>query len=189
MSSIVNMMTEEVVSGSNADMYEDVTDTLMSCWEDLKTNSFMAESCFFNCQTEEYKINVLEHLDEVENAMTDYAECVFEWLQKIQFVEPRCLVPPLPPGAFGNDSDLDDPVFRSHPINGVTHEGILYQIEQFEITQNVKYLTGLKYQVEVMKECVRIYVESNRDNTRKYILEEDDPDYTDMPAWMFFPVK
>ena len=158
-------------------------------WDHISQNSFAAESCFFNCQYGDNKEAVLDYLDEVESAMTDYTQCVFEWLQTVKFVEKSRTVPPLPSGAFCNDSPNNDSyVSLSHPVNRVTHSNVVAQIQQFESSQNLADLIGLRYKVEVMKECVRFYVESNRKNTEKYILDEHDPDYTSYPAWMFFPL-
>ena len=166
---------------------------LESCWEEIDRNSFAAEACFFNCQNNAYKRNVLEHLIEVETAMTDYTQCIFEGLERVKFMEKSIPVLPLPPGAFCNnsdlDSDLDDPMIRSHPAFRVTHKDIVAQIEQYEVSRNVADLIGLKHKVEVMKECVRVYVELNVTNTKVYIVDETDPNYSDVPAWMFFPFQ
>lgn len=186
-------------------------------WDHISQNSFAAESCFFNCQTEKYKETILEYLDEVESAITDYAQCVLEWLQTVKFVEKSRPVPPLPPGAFYNDirnqdqsshdpdlaythvgwhrqpypernPDNGSSYLSSHPVNRVTHSDVVTQIQEFEVSQNLEDLIGLRYKVEVMKECVRTYVEINRKNTVKYIIDERDPDYSSYPAWMFFPL-
>jgi hypothetical protein len=162
---------------------------LASHWEDINRSSFSAEACFFNCQNNAYKRNVLEHLIEVETAMTDYTQCIFEGLERVKFMEKSISVLPLPPGAFCYNSDLGDPVIRSHPAFRVTHKDIVAQIEQYEVSRNVADLIGLKHKVEVMKECVRVYVDLNVTNTKVYIVDEKDPNYSDVPAWMFFPFQ
>ena len=156
-------------------------------WDQISQNSFNAESCFFNLQPEDSKDGVLDDLDEVESAMTDYTQCVFDWLHTVKFVEKSRNVPPLPPGAFCNDSA--NATAKSRPVVRFTHSDVLKQIQKFEESQNMADLIGLRYKVEVMKECVRTYVESNRKNTEKYIIDEYDPDYTSYPAWMFFPLN
>jgi hypothetical protein len=201
MSAIMNMNNNKVGNmevqppkndfGTACMEFEFDEETLEECWERLGHNSFAAESCFFNCQSEEYKDSVLDHLDEVESAMTDYAQCVFEWLHTVKFVEKSRPVPPLPVGFSCNQEDTgkeEKKKAKPHPVSQVTHVDIVAQIQQFQESQNMADLMGLKYKVEVMKECVRIYVESNRVNTEKYIIEENDPDYTCYPAWMFFPI-
>ena len=162
---------------------------LASSWEDLGHSSFSAEACFFNCQNNAYKRSVLEHLIEVETAITDYAQCIFEGLERVKFMEKSIPVLPLPPGAFCNDSDLGDHVLRSHPSSRVTHKDIVAQIEQYNASRNVADLIGLKHKVDVMKECVRVYVDLNVTNTEVYVVDEKDPNYTSLPAWMFFPFQ
>ena len=163
--------------------------SLYTHWERLTDNTFAAESSFFNCQRDDDKVGVLEYLDDAESAMTDYAQCVLEWLHTIKFVEKSSPVPPLPARSFcnGGNNKAHSRAFESHPVHRIRHVDIVAQIEEFESSQNMAVLVGLKHKIEIMKECVRIYVESNRVNTGKYIIDEHDPHYTCYPAWMFFP--
>lgn len=162
--------------------------SLHTHWERLTDNTFAAESCFFNCQRDDDKDGVLEYLDDAESAMTDYAQCVLEWLHTIKFVEKSSPVPPLPARSFWNNNNkAHSRAFESHPVHRIRHVDIVAQIEEFESSQNMAVLVGLKHKIEIMKEFVRIYVESNRVNTEKYIIDEHDPHYTCYPAWMFFP--
>lgn len=150
-------------------------------WNKIKHASFGAEECFFNCKTEEYKLTVREHLNDVEFAMVNYSQCVFVWLQLVCFVEKRQPVPPLSPGAFCNDAVVVEDVPQ--------HADIIRQIKQFEESYNIADLIGLRHKVEVMKEYVAKYVKINRENTEKYIVDSSDPEYTECPAWMFFPLE
>lgn len=151
-------------------------------WDKIKQASFAAEACFFNIQTNEYKFTVLEHLNDVEFAMVNYSQCVFVWLQLVCFVEKSQPVPPLPPTAFCNTNDAV--VVEDVP----QHADIIQQIKQFEESYNIADLIGLRHKVEVMKEYVAKYVKINRENTEKYIVDESDPEYSECPPWMFFPL-
>ena len=189
----MSAMIETNVIEPNACVIEEEDDmvfdmeTLGECWEDIGHHSFAAEACFFNCQNDSYKKTVIQYLDEVESATEDYTQCIFDGLEHAKFVEKSQPIPPLPPGTFCNNSEHDE--MRSHPIYHVTHKDIVAQIEQYEESRNTADFIGLKHKVEVMKECVRVYVESNRTNTDVYVTNEKDPAYSDLPAWMFFPFQ
>ena len=165
---------------------------LEEIWEEIGQNSFGAESCFFNCYRKQDKEHVLAHLNAVEESMAAYVDCVIDWLKSVKFVEKSRPVPPLPPLAFCNgaedDPEVDRALLAAHPLSRATHDNITSKIEQFEITENVGDLVGIRHHVEVMKEVVRVYVESNRANTKKYIIKESSKKYTCHPAWMFFPL-
>lgn len=164
-------------------------DDMDATWEILQRESFMAEACFFNCTNEQYKKTVLEHLDEVESTGAAYANCVLEQLKTYNFMEKSLPVPPLEPGAFCNDTCTSDTAWTSHPGSKITHKDIIEQIDRFRTSVNVADLIGLKHKIEVMNECVRTYVERNRAFVAKYVIDENDPNYTSLPDWMFFPFQ
>ena len=151
-------------------------------WEILSRESFGAEACFFNCTNESYKKAVLTSLNEVESAMTDFAHCVLLPLQKMQLIEESLPLTPLPIGAFCNNQE-------STTGFCFTQKEIIQQVEAFVATKDIAILAGLGHKVEVMKEYVRVYVETNRENVVKYVIDETDPAYTEYPAWMFFPFQ
>jgi len=164
-------------------------DDMDATWELLQRESFSAEACFFNCTNELYKKNVLEHLDQVEMAMKVYTKCMLEQLQKHNFMEKSLPVPPLEPGAFCNDTCTSDAAWTSHPGSDITHKDIIEQIERFRCSLNVADLIGLRHKIDVMNECVRTYVERNRTFVAKYVIDENDPNYSSLPDWMFFPFQ
>ena len=153
-----------------------------AAWEALSSEAFGAEAGFFNCTNESYKKGVLTSLNEVESTMTEFAQCVLVPLQKMQLIEESLPLTPLPAGAFCNNQEYTTGFC-------FTQKEIIQQVEAFVASKDIAILAGLGHKVEVMKEYVRVYVETNRENVAKFVIDEKDPAYTEYPAWMFFPFQ
>lgn len=151
-----------------------------AAWEALSSEAFGAEAGFFNCTNESYKKGVLTSLNEVETTMTEFAQCVLVPLQKMRFIEKSLPVTPLLPGEFCNTQAMN---FHH------TQTEIMKQVDTFVTSKNIADLAGLGHKVDMMKEYVRVYVETNRENVVKFVIDETDPAYTEYPAWMFFPFQ
>ncbi len=162
------------------DDVEDWPSNIFEAWEVLSREAFGAESGFFNCTNESYKKSVLDSLNEVETTMTEFAQCVLVPLQKMRFIEKSLPVTPLFPGEFCNTQAMN---FHH------TQKEIMTQVDTFVTSKNLADLAGLGHKVDMMKEYVRVYAKTNRENVAKFVIDEKDPAYTEYPAWMFFPFQ